>query len=52
MERRYGGQREGKCKVVRRDKVQVEGGEKVWGVQYTVQNRREGGHRRERRGRV
>ncbi len=29
MERRYGGQREGKCKVARRDNVPGEGGEKV-----------------------
>jgi hypothetical protein len=35
MERRYGGQREGKCKVVRRDNVQGEGGEKVWCVHGT-----------------
>jgi hypothetical protein len=46
MERRYGGQREGKCKMVRRDNVQREGGE-------STRCRTGGrGHRRVRRGRV
>ncbi len=40
MERRYGGQREGKYKVVRRDKCKGKV-ERRYGV-YTVQNRREG----------
>jgi hypothetical protein len=42
MERRYGEQREGKCKVVRRDKCKGKV-ERRYGVYlYTEQNRREG----------